>query len=360
MIFRTPDFIRDIRQQNRELDSESSRRWAVLDEDFGDPNFLIVKKQTVGDIEMEPDEQEQKYLIKFSDRYLEDLFEREIRLNKILSQSQWLLPVVDMVRRKKDGAVGLVMKYIDGESLDLEVKKKGLLSSAEMAEVAVQVCFGLHEMHSVGLVHRDIKPGNFFFKDLPGGHRRIYLADFGVSSYEVGEDSEKEFRLWGDNYEKQKRITASLGVFDIDRIFTPEFSSPEQKYENRVDFSSDFFSLGVSLFHLAKSRDIYLFDDPDYRDAVIRGEIGHNSKSFFDNLILVLTALQPDDRSSIIFPNGRQFDLHTAEEVAKAITYAIHMDEGLGERKQYNEFPYNHVGRLDRPWKSNLISDKQP
>jgi serine/threonine protein kinase/formylglycine-generating enzyme required for sulfatase activity len=133
-----------------------------------------------------------------------------------------IVPVFD-VGRTEDGRPYLVSKLIEGNNL----AQKLLQSRSAYDEAALLVATvaeALHSAHRLGLVHRDVKPGNILID--PGG--RPYVADFGLALREetFGQD------------------TGLAG--------TPAYMSPEQARGegHRVDGRSDIFSLGIVFYEL--------------------------------------------------------------------------------------------------------------
>ena len=74
------------------------------------------------------------------------------------------------------------MAYIEGQSLK-EIIKQGKLSVNDVVSYAKQVCDGLHEAHSAGVIHRDIKPANIIIDK----KNKPRILDFGLATV-VGEE----------------------------------------------------------------------------------------------------------------------------------------------------------------------------
>jgi serine/threonine protein kinase/Tfp pilus assembly protein PilF len=122
----------------------------------------------------------------------------------------------------------ITMEYVRGEDLKSLIRKMGQLSSGQAISIAKQVCDGLIEAHSLGVVHRDLKPQNIMI-DSEGKAR---IMDFGIArSLEA------------------KGITGA-GVM----IGTPEYMSPEQVEGKETDQRSDIYSLGVILYEMVTGR----------------------------------------------------------------------------------------------------------
>ncbi len=123
----------------------------------------------------------------------------------------------------------LVMKYIDGESLQARLDREGPLELEEILRIVMQVAVGLAAAHQQGLVHRDIKPANIL---LEHGLERALITDFGLA------------RAVDDANLTNSGFHAG----------TPQYMSPEQVAGQTVDCSSDLYSLGSVLYALCTGR----------------------------------------------------------------------------------------------------------
>lgn len=121
----------------------------------------------------------------------------------------------------------IAMEHLEGLTLDLYLKEKQP-DLEEMVRLAIQICQGLQEAHSQGIVHRDIKPGNILV-DMKG---RAKILDFGLAT------------IKGMN--KITKAGSTLG--------TVNYMSPEQTRGEELDNRSDIFSLGVVLYQMITGR----------------------------------------------------------------------------------------------------------
>jgi serine/threonine-protein kinase len=127
------------------------------------------------------------------------------------------------------GLVYFVMGYVDGESLGARLKRRGRLPAEEVRRVMKETADALSVAHSVGVVHRDIKPDNIL---LEGTRGRVMVTDFGIAKA-LSEGS--------------GGTLTGTGV----AIGTPAYMSPEQAAGERdVDARSDLYSLGVVAFEM--------------------------------------------------------------------------------------------------------------
>ncbi|NGO12250.1 serine/threonine protein kinase [Streptomyces sp. HC44] len=133
----------------------------------------------------------------------------------------------------EDGLPWIVMELIRGESLH-EVLRRGALSPVESARIGLAVVGALRAAHTVGIVHRDVKPANVLLGPPPlsaslergDPHGRVVLTDFGIAHIQ-GEES----------------LTVS-GEF----VGSLEFIAPERMSGRGAGPASDLWSLGVLLY----------------------------------------------------------------------------------------------------------------
>jgi protein kinase-like protein len=129
-----------------------------------------------------------------------------------------------------DDIAYLVMEYLEGETLADLIRREGPLDTQLIADILVPVAAALHEAHSLGIVHRDMKPENIFLTHSVHGHLHPKVLDFGISKV-VGDVGSP--RLTGTN--------AILG--------TPSYVSPEQlESAHSTTPMSDQYSLGVVIY----------------------------------------------------------------------------------------------------------------
>ncbi|MFB7472770.1 protein kinase [Kitasatospora sp. NPDC056184] len=124
----------------------------------------------------------------------------------------------------------IVMQLIDGKGLrdaiNEAVAQQGAIALEEALRVTVGVLNALEASHDMGLVHRDIKPGNVMF-DRKGN---VKVMDFGIArALESG-------------------VTSMTQTGMV--VGTPQYLSPEQALGKPVDARSDLYSVGVMLFEM--------------------------------------------------------------------------------------------------------------
>ncbi len=121
-----------------------------------------------------------------------------------------------------DGSIYVVMELLRGKSLAELLRKNNRVSPEAAVPWFIQVCRGLYAAHRLGVVHRDLKPGNIFICD----DGSVKVLDFGMSKLSSAE------ALTEEGY--------TLG--------TPEYMSPEQCIGAPVEPRSDLYAFGVLMY----------------------------------------------------------------------------------------------------------------
>jgi serine/threonine-protein kinase len=165
-----------------------------------------------------------------------DAVERFMREAQAASKlrSEYVARVSDVGRSGKNVPY-MVMEYLDGSDLGHLLDERGSLAVPWAIEMTLQTCEALAEAHSIGIVHRDVKPSNLFVTWRPDGSVLVKVLDFGISKAPVGSNM-------------QLTQTQSL-------LGTPAYMSPEQMRSARlVDARTDIWSLGTVLYETLEGR----------------------------------------------------------------------------------------------------------
>jgi serine/threonine protein kinase len=167
-----------------------------------------------------------------SDALYQEHFQREAEVIAAL-EHPCIVPVFDFGRHGNQPYI--VMRYMAGGSLQDRLNK-GELKARDMAHVVGRVAEGLDAAHARGIIHRDVKPSNVLF-DASG---EAFLSDFGLAKY----------------------LNRSSGMTGALFVGTPEYMSPEQVRNERLDGRSDVYALGVTLYYALAGRLPYRDDSP--------------------------------------------------------------------------------------------------
>jgi len=134
-----------------------------------------------------------------------------------------------------DGVKFITMEFVEGADLRRLLMERGKFTPEEAVETIRQVCFALYAAHSVGVIHRDLKPQNIM-RDLQG---RTLVMDFGLA----------------------RSVDSSDGMTNTGALVgTMEYMSPEQAIGKELDQRSDIFALGLVFFELLTGNTPYKAD----------------------------------------------------------------------------------------------------
>ncbi|MBT1174303.1 Stk1 family PASTA domain-containing Ser/Thr kinase [Bifidobacterium sp. LC6] len=124
----------------------------------------------------------------------------------------------------------IVMEYVKGQTLRDIIKVNGALSQRDCEQVMLGVLSALDYSHRMGIIHRDIKPGNIMISE----QGVVKVMDFGIA------------RALDDS---AATMTQSQGV-----VGTAQYLSPEQARGEAVDMRSDLYSAGCVLYEMLTGR----------------------------------------------------------------------------------------------------------
>ena len=134
----------------------------------------------------------------------------------------------------------MVMEHLSGMDLNQVLAVRGPMPARDAVDAVLQACEALAEAHANGIIHRDVKPSNFFLTRRADRSPLVKLLDFGLA---------KPNRAMGADMQ-EKSLTAFDGVMG-----TATYMSPEQIRSSKdVDARADVWSLGVVLFELLSKR----------------------------------------------------------------------------------------------------------
>lgn len=171
----------------------------------------------------------------------------------------------------------IAMEYLSGGTLQNYIEKNFPISNNEIIEIALQICYGLKEIHSKGIIHRDLKSTNIMFNE----DNEIKIMDFGLS--------------------KSPLVTTMTTLGTV--IGTLGYVAPEQITNLNVDKRTDIFSFGVILYQLATNKlpfngenEIALIHSIFNTQPTKPSEINTNIDSKIESIILKCIDKNPDNR----------------------------------------------------------------
>lgn len=159
-------------------------------------------------------------------------FRREARAVAQLNNPN-IVSIYDSGEEQLEDAAGntvqvpyIVMEYIKGQTLRDIIQVNGSLSPQDAEQVMIGVLNALDYSHRMGIIHRDIKPGNIMISD----QGTVKVMDFGIA------------RAMDDS---SATMTQNQGV-----VGTAQYLSPEQARGEQVGAKSDLYSAGCVLYEM--------------------------------------------------------------------------------------------------------------
>jgi len=137
--------------------------------------------------------------------------------------------------RTSHGLLYMVFEYVNGVSLSKLISTEAPLPGVRAVKLLRQVLFSLEEAHALGMLHRDIKPGNIMVFEHVGRRDQVKLLDFGIA------------KMTGTSVKADLTADGAL-------IGTPRYMSPEQIRGAELTPQSDVYSLGLVAYELLMGR----------------------------------------------------------------------------------------------------------
>jgi serine/threonine-protein kinase len=189
----------------------------------------------------------------------------------------------------------VVYEALEGETLADRIAREGTLAFELVQEIVVQVSRALGRAHSLGVVHRDVKPENIFLTREPSGRLLVKLLDFGVAR-------------------------AAAQVTDL--AGTPEYMAPEVLCAlSPADARADLFALAVVAYECLTGRSPFAAESV----AAIRALLGRDAAPVSDHRVEAGAAIDVWMHRALHRDPARRFQ--SAKRLAEAFADAFTADE---------------------------------
>lgn len=152
-----------------------------------------------------------------------------------------IVQVTDLVYH--DGRHGLVMEYLEGESLAAAIERHRRISVERLMRIALQVSRGLAAAHRAGVLHLDLTPSNVFLCNSSAGDL-VKVLDFGLTNLGAPPSALRRY-IFG----------------------TPHYMAPELASATRYDARADIYALGAVMFEALTGR--VMFDGRTPREILV-------------------------------------------------------------------------------------------
>jgi len=249
---------------------------------------------------------------------LKSRFEREARTLSSVSHPH-ICHLYDV--GSQNGVEYLVMELLEGETLAARLKR-GSLPVSEVLKIGVEVAAALASAHRLGLVHRDLKPGNIMLTKTGAK-----LMDFGLAKPAAlnGEGS-GGLQVSGETLTSMQRSPGTPITIAGSIVGTIQYMSPEQLEGKEADARSDIFALGAVLYEMATGKRAFdgktqlsvvsaiLHQEPEAVNTV-----QPTSPAALNYIICTCLRKDPDDRFQTAHDVRLQLDWLT-QQVASVVT----------------------------------------
>ncbi|KAF0248305.1 MAG: serine/threonine protein kinase/WD40 repeat-containing protein, partial [bacterium] len=212
------------------------------------------------------------------------------------------------LRTTQDGMFYMVLEYVNGHTLNDELKKRRKFLPKEAVDILNPIGDALTMAHSLGIIHRDLKPDNIMIGKAKDGSMLVKLLDLGIAKV------------------KSVDVTALTVTGQI--LGTPHYMSPEQWNGDEIDGRADIYSLGIILYELVAGVRPFsgktiqkLAYEHSVTTAPLLCKIVGSVSEEFSKVVEKALEKEPDKR-----PNGCQ---ELFAELKNALKYEVYSNEDL-------------------------------
>ncbi|QSF13443.1 serine/threonine-protein kinase [Mycoplasma sp. Mirounga ES2805-ORL] len=268
---------------NIKRDSIVFKKYKVIKE-LGSGGFSVVYKVQPND----PSKQNEFYALKYLTIDKNSNSKPETTLNRFRHEIEVYKKIrSDRIAKYIDSHMSrneqfIVMEYVEGENMKDRLRKNGRFIPKEAVYFAEQIAEGIQELHSLNIIHRDIKSNNIMITKT----RNVKIIDFGLA---LDEDTQ--------------RLTETAKV-----VGSVYYMAPELCVSNsQPSVQSDIYALGIMLFEMLTGK--YPIRGKDPLDTIRKQKTQPipDIKSIVEipqslaNIIIKATAKNPDKRYSSMY-----------------------------------------------------------
>ncbi|MFW5628527.1 MAG: serine/threonine-protein kinase [Candidatus Cloacimonadaceae bacterium] len=200
----------------------------------------------------------------------------------------------------------MVMEYAEGRTLKEVIGQTGPIPEKRAIDILKQIVSALKYAHSMGIIHRDIKPSNIILNN----EDKVKVLDFGIA-----------------------RVVGAQGItLTGQQLGTVAYMSPEQvKTEKNIDYKTDIYSLGITLFEMLSGRmpyDLNTESDFEIMSKIVNEQLP-DPRDYYphisDRTVQLINKMTIKDKyrrpsvSEIIshFDSGKELDIYIKKKPAE-------------------------------------------
>jgi formylglycine-generating enzyme required for sulfatase activity len=247
-----------------------------------------------------------------------------------------------------DGSAYMVMEWLDGRTLEQEMKDRGAFPLQIVIVLLEQIADAVAYAHKKRIIHRDLKPSNIMLVREENGEESIRVLDFGIA----------------------KVLSTTIGIGTNTRVAgTSYYISPEQTIaQSPIDQSADIYSLGVILYQLLTGQVPFEADTEGqvmdmHRSILPRPlrEIRPDIPQAIEDVVLKALSKRPLDRFQTATDFARAFrqaaNLTLSELMAQCVDAAS--GETVSQAEVYLNGKYEGRTGADGWWRKEDMTPRQ-
>ena len=247
-----------------------------------------------------------------------------------------------------DGSAYMVMEWLDGRTLEQEMKDRGVLTLQRVIVLLEQIAEAVAYAHRKRIIHRDLKPSNIMLVQEENGEESIRVLDFGIA----------------------KVLSTTIGIGTNTRVAgTSYYISPEQTIAHSpIDQGADIYSLGVILYQMLTGQVPFEADTEgqvmDMHRSILPPplrEIRPDIPQAIEDVVLKALSKRPLDRFQTATDFARAFRLAANVTLSELVAQCVDATSGeaIKQAEVYLNGRYEGQTGADGWWRKEDMKPRQ-
>jgi serine/threonine protein kinase/formylglycine-generating enzyme required for sulfatase activity len=247
-----------------------------------------------------------------------------------------------------DGSAYMVMEWLDGRTLEQEMKDRGVFTLQRVIVLLEQIAEAVAYAHRKRIIHRDLKPSNIMLVLEENGEESIRVLDFGIA----------------------KVLSTTIGIGTNTRVAgTSYYISPEQTIAHSpIDQGADIYSLGVILYQMLTGQVPFEADTEGqvmdmHRSILPRPlrEIRQDIPQAIEEVVLKALSKRPLDRFQTATDFARAFRLAANVTLSELVAQCVDATSGaaISRAEVYLNGRYEGQTGADGWWRKEDMTPRQ-